>query len=604
MPSLLSGSLKNTSAPSGYANTKNLQFQLGPTPNTSTGYTLISNTLSQAKFVSSLGNVQFTSGTMYSNVPNTNIRLLGTDSATVVISGSQTNYSSSTGVLVVEGGVGIEKGLYTGDDINVNGLTVGVGYKGVNNIAITAQANSSTNNTTDGENNVVIGYSALTGLSSALNTIAIGRYALSSGTSVSDSIAIGDSSLQAAGSAPNRLIGSISNIQRGTSTVITLPGHNLSTGTVVRIVGIIGTTQLNNQNYLINTLSSSTFRLYPYGDVTYSFPVDSTTFTNYISDGTVSKVTQATRNIAIGSNSGKNFTDGTTNFFLGYNAAPNFTTGSFNFFIGYDTVSNMTHGNNNFSINGKNLVDGIDNQINIGTVFYYNGSGFLELNSTVGLGLGDDATNTTSTGALNVYGGVGISGSAYIGNNLNVSGTGTVFLAPTAGGTVTIIPQTVTGVIDNMVIGQNIPKDGYFLNLKVQSSTNAASTTTGALQVIGGVGIGKDVRIGTNLYVANNANITNSMSAFTATITSSQVATNQTTGALTVAGGIGSQGSIYSADGNPELNNLLYAPTVTISENPPNNPKPGQFWINSANFAEYQWVLDNGNGFWIQIAQL
>jgi hypothetical protein len=529
---------------------------------------------------------------------------LGTDSATVVVSGSQTNYSSSTGVLVVEGGVGIAKGMYTGDDINVNGLSIGVGYKGVNNIAITAQANSSTNNITDGENNVVIGYSALTGLTSALNTIAIGRYALNSGTNLSDSIAIGDRSLQASGSAPVRFVGIITNIQTGTSTVVTLSNHNLSTGTAIRITSVSGTTQLNNKSYLIKYLTSSTFRLYPYGDVTYAFPLDSTTFTNYISSGTVSKISQATRNIAIGSNSGKSFIDGTTNFFLGHNAAPNFTTGSFNFFIGYDTVSNMTNGNNNFSINGKNLVDGLDDQINIGTVFYYNGSGYLQLNSTVGLGLGDDATNTTSSGALNVYGGVGISGSAYIGNNLNVSGTGTVFFAPTANGTVTIIPQTTTGAMDNMVIGQNNPKDAYFFNVQSQSSINATSTNTGALRVVGGVGIGKDVYIGGNLTVAKNATVSALLSAFTATITSTQASTSTTNGALTVAGGVGVQGSIYSADGNPELNNLVYPPTVTISDNPPATPKPGQFWINAANFAEYQWVLDNGNGFWIQIAQL
>ena len=101
MPSLLSGSLLNTSSPTGFANPRQLQYQLGPTPNTSTGFTLIANSSSQITYVSSLGNLQFFSGTVYSNIPDRNIVFIGTGTGSVLVQGTQTNLSTSTGVLTV-----------------------------------------------------------------------------------------------------------------------------------------------------------------------------------------------------------------------------------------------------------------------------------------------------------------------------------------------------------------------------------------------------------------------------------------------------------------------------------------------------------------------
>ena len=214
----------------------------------------------------------------------------------------------------------------------------------------------------------------------------------------------------------------------------------------------------------------------------------------------------------------------------------------------------MTKGNNNISIAGSNLVDGLDNQINIGSVFYYNGSGYLELNADVGVGLGDDSTSTT-TGAFNVYGGAGLSGSLFVGANLNATGTGTVTLSPI--GTVVVNPS-VTGHIDNIVIGASTPKNA---NLLSTTATNISVTDT-------------------------------------------TPSTNQTSGAVTVAGGVGVQGSIYSADGNPQENYKLYSPQVTVSTTVPLLPNIGDFWINSDTLAEYQYILDGTNYFWVQIAQL
>ena len=592
MPSLLSGSLVNSSSPSGYANIKNLQFQLGPTPTTSTGYTVIANSSSQISYASSLGNLQFTSGTVYSNVPNKNVVFIGTGSASVLVQGTQTNVNTMTGVLVVQGGIGIGQGLYTGQDIHVNGLLIGPGYQGVNNIVITAKANTGTYDLPDGENNVVIGYSALQGLSSAESSIAIGRYALSSGTGIVKTIAIGDSSLQSLGTISELPIGNVTAISLGVNTIVTVPNHGISSGTSVLLTSLSGTIQLNNVTFTVKVLTTNTFQLYQYGDVNFLFPINSTGYGAYTGNGFASQPLTADSNIAIGVGAGANLITGHQNFFLGEQAGANFTSGSYNYFFGYDVSSNMTHGSNNLSFNGKNMVDGQNDQINLGSVMYYNGQGYTVFNSDVGMGLGDDATDTTSTGALNLFGGLGVNGSVFIGNNLNVSGGGTVTLTPVGTGTVIINPVTTTGTIDNTIIGSIIPSSATFTNILINSGVDTKGPTSGSLHVTGGVGVEKHLNVGLGL------------TATVATITSTVGASSTNTGALQVVGGLGVGGSIYSNDGNPALNNLLYSPTVTIASSPPNNPLPGQFWINSANYAEYQWVVDQGNGFWIQIAQL
>lgn len=647
MPGLLSGSALNPSSPTGYANLSNVQYKLGPTPTTSTGYTLIANTYSQATYQSSLGNIQFSLGSMFSNIPNQPIILIGTGTSNIIIAGTQTNVSTNSGALVVQGGIGISAGLYTGNDINVNGLTIGQGYRGINNIVITAVA-TATQAQPNGQNSIIIGYSALAGLNSSENSIAIGRYALSSGTNLINNIAVGDSSLYSSGTIPGFFVGNITAVATGTSTVITVANHNLSTGTQIIINRVVGTTQLNGNVFQIKPLTVNTFQLYPITDPNFIYPINSTGYSTYVSSGTVNTVILSASNIAMGTNAGYNFYNGQQNFFLGNNAAQNFTTGSYNFFIGYSVSNNMTNGNNNISFNGKNMVDGQDNQINFGSVFYYNGGGYLALNADTGVGLGDDSTSTVS-GAFNVYGGAGVSGSLYVGANLNVSNTGTITLTPGATGTVTIISGN-TGTLDNMVIGTNFAQSANFTHVTINNTATSISTITGALTVVGGVGIGSNLYIGgvgvnsqsvstttgvlvlannggvgiggnaniggyltvkgnttitNNLIVGNNVNITNNLYVSDMVfVLSTTTAVSTVTGALQVAGGVGVQGSIYSNDGNPLQNNLLYTPKVTVSTTNPPNPKIGDFWINTSNYAEYQWINDNGNTFWIQIAQL
>jgi hypothetical protein len=188
--------------------------------------------------------------------------------------------------------------------------------------------------------------------------------------------------------------------------------------------------------------------------------------------------------------------------------------------------------------------------------------------------------------------------------------------------------------------------------LFVSSSTNSTSTTTGAIVVNGGVGVGKDLWVESGITVQNGdlglgvktltgyqyfaihvdtftgalefhpnrAKVTTSTTAvFTIddgggptvsvnpfSVTNTTSSTSTTTGALIVNGGIGVAGSIYGKDGNPEENNLLYTPKVTITNTglPPNSPRVGDFWIDTTILAELQYIKDGTSTFWIQTASL
>mgnify|MGYP007049614315 CR=1 FL=1 len=71
--------------------------------------------------------------------------------------------------------------------------------------------------------------------------------------------------------------------------------------------------------------------------------------------------------------------------------------------------------------------------------------------------------------------------------------------------------------------------------------------------------------------------------------------TNITLVNTTVSGDIYVSGDVYSQGGAP-----LYTPRVTISNLAPDNPRVGDFWIDTDNGVEFQYVKDGENPFWIQ----
>ena len=98
-----------------------------------------------------------------------------------------------------------------------------------------------------------------------------------------------------------------------------------------------------------------------------------------------------------------------------------------------------------------------------------------------------EATSTsTSTGALQVIGGAGISGNLYVGGNLNVAGTVTF--------TNSVVQTQTELVLGTEIVGGN---------LIANSGTVSTNTSTGALVVVGGAGISGNLNVGGNIS-ANN----------------------------------------------------------------------------------------------------
>ena len=136
-----------------------------------------------------------------------------------------------------------------------------------------------------------------------------------------------------------------------------------------------------------------------------------------------------------------------------------------------------------------------------GNVLVSNGTGAPSYNNTLTL-TGTNTSINTTTGALQVVGGVGIGGDLYVGGSEVILGT-----------------------------------------LSVRSSTTSSSTTTGALQVVGGVGIGKNLWIGGALNAASTSYINGSKILVagdleTVTYTAAYITNDPTSqsGLVTVAG--------------------------------------------------------------------
>ena len=699
MPRLLSGSTLRKGGSGEFLDLSRAQPQLPPTDTTSTGYTLVTDDKLRTSYRSSLGNIQMHLGEMYSNLPNQNIRIVGTDSNLVIVAGGVANTSTNTGALIVDGGVGIRNGLYTGDDIYVNGLRIGRGFEGVNNIVIKGVADPQLTNDDDGQEAIAIGYDALNGISSSYKSIAMGRYALHSGTNLSRTIAIGDSSLKNIGLFHTIPVAAITNVSLTNPVVVTAADHDITSGTSISIFGVDGTIELNNNQYFAWVLSSSTIALYT--DVNLNTPLDGTAFTAYVTSGTVEVNTVYDDNIGIGIDAANNLINGKQNVFIGAEVALNLTTGSYNIFLGHEIGKNITEGSGIISIGGDNLVNGRNNQVNIGSVFYFDGTGYTQINSNLGTGIGtkaepylylDDivdfyamspATIKTGIQAISsgtriyidgVVGTVELNQQIFFGKN---AGTGTgsthftqlyydvdltqpvdgsAYSAYLSSGTVyTVEPTGSVSVVGGVGINGNLvvaDQADFYAGMTVRHLITGTITT--ATNLLGGVlgsipyqedsGITKFIEIGAadTVLTSNGTTATwesigglNAGTAGTATnsdnlliLTATQetvyypalalgigdytpveadptltyVTTTATTSSYFVTGTsvLNVPGSIYSNEGNPYENNLVYAPRVTVSLTAPPDPRIGDFWIDPSLGVELQYIDDGGNRFWIQ----
>ena len=144
MPGLLSGSKLRTGGSGQFIKLQDAMPQLPATPSTSTGYTLITTDKLVTTYATSLGNIQFTTGTMYVNVTGTNLRLVGTGTLSVIVSGGSISTNTNTGALVVEGGLGIWGNTYIGGNLVTNIFTATTAT--VYSLSITSTATSISTN--------------------------------------------------------------------------------------------------------------------------------------------------------------------------------------------------------------------------------------------------------------------------------------------------------------------------------------------------------------------------------------------------------------------------------------------------------------------------
>lgn len=651
MPSLLSGSVLRSGGSGDFLKLEDAMPQLPASDTTLTGFTIATDAVLRSSYRSSLGFIQFHTSTMYSLFDDGMVRIAHTGSTFMAT-------STQTGTLVVTGGVAIGANMHVEEDIVVNGITIGTGWEGQNNIAIRGTATTPANNFYNGQESIAIGYDTLLGLNTAYKTIAVGRFAINSGTKVGHSIAIGDSTLKEIGWRETLGDRNISNTTQANPVVVTANGHGLSTGTRVTIRNVIGMIELNDSEYYVNVLNTNTVALY--SDPALTNTVNGNVYTAYAGGGIIGRTTKRSNNIAIGNNAAEKLQDGEKNFFFGDLIAKNLITGSNNFYIGNDVGGNMTRGSGIISIGSDNLVDGLDNQVAIGSVFYYNGTGSGTLNANFQIGIGMQSTST-NTGGLTVIGGAGIERNLYVGELLVAQGTSTfnsdilpgnsnVSLGSTSSPFKSLFLQGTTLYLSTVTLKSNNSLDfkvespvGYVRqtvgNLTLNSGEGSVGHTSGSLIVSGGAGISGD------LYVNGSFNITGVENADISPaggdvviqptlggtilinpstrgsidnmelgmtgwadakvdaleVKDTAASTSTTTGALIVSGGAGFRGNIYAQSGVADENYLLYTPRVSVSASSPTNPRIGDVWINPLIPAYLQWIKDGTSTFWIQV---
>ena len=184
--------------------------------------------------------------------------------------------------------------------------------------------------------------------------------------------------------------------------------------------------------------------------------------------------------------------------------------------------------------------------------------------SQVGTGTSIDG-GTWTNAVFVVDGDAGVGGNLYIQGDFYASGKA-VLTTSTLGGSlnqgddITITTNTATGEItwNNISTLQSVTGRGNTTTNRVLflNTSNSTSTTTGAITVAGGIGVAKDVYVGQAVYAQDG--------------------------------------------GSPAYNYKLYTPQVTVSTSTPVGSRIGDFWIDPSIGVEYQYVPNGTQTVWIQ----
>jgi hypothetical protein len=197
-------------------------------------------------------------------------------------------------------------------------------------------------------------------------------------------------------------------------------------------------------------------------------------------------------------------------------------------------------------------------------------------------------SNSSTTGALRVTGGVGVQGSLFLGTHLNVAGTTTLTGAVTVPAPTGTTHATTKAYVDGatyLTAGTGLTKSGSTFSVNatqsqitslgtltgltssgvvsVTDSTISNSSTTGALRVTGGVGVQGSLFLGTHLNVAGTTTLTGAVTVPTPTGTTHATTKDYVDGAtyLTAGTGLTKSGSTFSV--NATQNQITSLGTLT-----------------------------------------
>jgi len=462
----------------------------------------------------------------------------------IAVTSTTASSSTSTGALIVTGGVGIGGSLYVASATGISGVTINNGVVTGN---LTGTASTATYSLQSGYG-ITAGTATTAQNINVVNATTNSAHPLHFSPSASGS-GLATSSNTALSYNPSTLILSTSGlaITGGIASTNTTTGSLVVTGGVGigQSVSIGGRLQLfNSSNYTAFVSSAS-------GNTVYTLPATTPSTGSSVlqstSAGVMSWVPLTAAGVAVSGS-----TDGTVQFKSGSSlgatnslffdtsllglrvsgfpggASPSSsdaalkieqTTGSFNGSLSGTMIA--VNANTGFAGDLLNL------EINAVSKFKIDNTGAIIQN------IGTNSTSTTS-GAVQIKGGVGITGAMYVGESVNATS-----LTPSTNTTSgSLIVSGGAGVSGALNVGGAT---------RIYSSTASTNTSTGALLVTGGVGISGQLSFVTASLGFTGITTNPSMSFIGATSSSPITLTVQTDNSLNWEG---SSGSLFSIDNN------------------------------------------------------
>jgi hypothetical protein len=596
MPSLLSGgkALAGTTGSSSiFITLPTAQLNLGTTPSTGTGFTLVTGPGGQLAFTSTLGSVLFQDSVIKTSVPNGDLTITSNGTGTVRLTGNVRGdtIAANTGSFdYLFANTATIKDLVVTRTISFTSATStatfasGVAVGG--DLSVTRQLNAYGNVSLSPDGGIVdispgVGgtvrvFPSDTGRLDNINIgdrlPANGRFVLLTATNLTvENISLIDAQITTGTFQTIRVLSTASDS-------VTVAGGAVVTGTIyggaiydsgTRVISQVtaGTGISGGGNGPSITLSNSGVLSAIAGtDIGVNTATGNVTISNI---STLQSVTDRGTTTTNAIYAGQLYDSGTrviSRVAVGPGLSVSSTTGPFVVFTntgvislsaGADLSVNSTTGN--VTVTSTATLQSVTNRGWTTTNYIHIQNGYSQI------GTGSNTIGGTWTDAVfRVDGDAGVGGNLYINGDFYASGksvltTASIGGAITGGADIVVITNTSTGelIFNNISTLQSVTNRGFTTTnvVRFANTANSTSTQTGSLYAAGGIGVAKDIFVG---------------------------------------------GDVYSQGGSPAYNYKLYTPQVTVSTSSPVSARIGDFWIDPSIGVEYQYVPNGTSTVWIQ----